>query len=81
MVRGPSGGLSWWEILLGIVVLVGNGWALYLSGGEFCKSGNIRGTLIFANFTEIQQARIQKPAKYLQYFVKHAHSGHVGVVY
>ena len=28
----------------------------------YCKSGNIRGTLIFANFAEIQQARIQKRA-------------------
>ena len=31
---GPSGELSWWGILLGIVVPVGNGWALFLSGGE-----------------------------------------------
>ena len=31
---GPSGELSWWGIVLGIVVLVGNGWALFLSGGE-----------------------------------------------
>ena len=29
----------------------------------YCKSGNIRGTLIFAYFAQIQQARIQKPAK------------------
>ena len=27
------------------------------------KSGNIRGTLIFVYFAQIQQARIQKPAK------------------
>ena len=30
---------------------------------KYCKSGNIRGTLIFAYFVQIQQARIQKPAK------------------
>ena len=30
---------------------------------NYCKSGNICGTLIFANFAQIQQARIQKPAK------------------
>ena len=30
---------------------------------SYCKSGNIRGTLIFAYFAQIQQARIQKPAK------------------
>ena len=30
---------------------------------HYCKSGNIRGTLIFAYFTQIQQARIQEPAK------------------
>ena len=29
----------------------------------YCKSGNNRGALIFANFAQIQQARIQKPAK------------------
>ena len=29
----------------------------------YCKSGNICGTLIFAYFAQIQQARIQKPAK------------------
>ena len=29
----------------------------------YCKSGNIRGTLIFTYFAQIQQARIQKPAK------------------
>ena len=38
-----------------------------VSGGQsladYCKSGNIRGTLIFAYFAQIQQARIQKPAK------------------
>ena len=30
---------------------------------ESCKSGNIRGTLIFAYFAQIQEARIQKPGK------------------
>ena len=35
---------------------------------NYCKSGNIRGTLIFANFAEIQQARIQKPAKIFTIF-------------
>ena len=29
----------------------------------YCKRGNIRGTLIFTYFAQIQQARIQKPAK------------------
>ena len=38
---------------------------------KYCKSGNIRGTLIFANFTEIQQARIQKPAKIFTIFCMH----------
>ena len=36
---GPSGELSWWGIDLGIVVLVGNGWALFLSGGELSSWG------------------------------------------
>ena len=36
---GPSGDLSWWGIVLGIVVLVGNGWALFLSGGELSSWG------------------------------------------
>ena len=31
---GPSGELSWWGIVLGIVVLVSNGWALFLSSRE-----------------------------------------------
>ena len=29
---------------------------------HYCKRGNIRGTLIFADFAVFQQARIQKPA-------------------
>ena len=37
---GPSGELSWWGIVLGIVVLVGNGWALFLSGGELSLVGS-----------------------------------------
>ena len=37
--RGPSGELSWWGIVLGIVVPVGNGWALFLSGGELSSWG------------------------------------------
>ena len=36
---GPSGELSWWGIVLGIVVLVGNGWALFLYGGELSSWG------------------------------------------
>ena len=36
---GPSEELSWWGIVLGIVVLVGNGWALLLSGGELSSWG------------------------------------------
>ena len=36
---GPSGELSWWGIVLGIVVLVCNGWALFLSGGELSSWG------------------------------------------
>ena len=36
---GPSGELSWWWIVLQIVVLVGNGWALFLSGGELSSWG------------------------------------------
>ena len=31
---GPSGELSWWGIILGIVVPVGNGWALFFISGE-----------------------------------------------
>ena len=46
----------------------------------YCKSGNIRGTLIFAYFAQIQQARIQKHAKYLQYFVCTLWT-RIGVVY
>ena len=38
---------------------------------SYCKSGNIRGTLIFAYFTQIQQARIQKPAKIFAIFCMH----------
>ena len=36
---GPSGELSWWGIVLGIVVLVGNGWGIFLSGGELSSWG------------------------------------------
>ena len=36
---GPSGELSWWGIVLRIVVLVGNCWALFLSGGELSSWG------------------------------------------
>ena len=35
------------------------------------KDGNIRGTLIFAYFAQIQQARIQKPAKIFAIFCMH----------
>ena len=35
----PSGELSWWGKVLWIVVLVGNGWALFLSGGELSSWG------------------------------------------
>ena len=38
--NGPSGELSWWGILVGIVVPVGNGWALFLSGGELSLVGS-----------------------------------------
>ena len=38
-------------------------WPVYIYIYIYCKSGNIRGTLIFAYFAQIQQARIQKPAK------------------
>ena len=43
------------------------------TSGQFyyCKSGNIRGTLIFAYFAQIQQARIQKPAKIFAIFCMH----------
>ena len=47
---------------------------------KYCKSGNIRGTLIFAYFAQIQQARIQKPAKNICNIL-YAHFGHIGVVY
>ena len=38
---------------------------------HYCKSGNICGTLIFAYFAQIQQARIQKPAKIFAIFCMH----------
>ena len=38
---------------------------------QYCKSGNIRGTLIFAYFAQIQQAQIQKPAKIFAIFCMH----------
>ena len=37
----------------------------------YCKRGNIRGTLIFADFAVFQQARIQKPAKIFAIFCIH----------
>ena len=46
----------------------------------YCKSGNIHGTLIFAYFAQIQQARIQKPRETICNIL-YAHFGHVGVVY
>ena len=42
---GPSGELSWWGIVLGIVVPLGNGWALFLSGGELSLVGSCPRTL------------------------------------
>ena len=39
---GPSGELSWWGIVLEIVVLVGNGWALFLSGGQLSSWGVVQ---------------------------------------
>ena len=38
---GHSGELSWWGIVLEIVVPVGNGWALFLSGGEIVHGGKL----------------------------------------
>ena len=38
---------------------------------RYCKRGNIRGTLIFADFAVFQQARIQKPAKIFAIFCMH----------
>ena len=37
----------------------------------YCKRGNIRATLIFADFAVFQQARIQKPAKIFAIFCMH----------
>ena len=37
---GPSGELSWWGIVLGIVVLVGNGWALFFIYWGFVLMGS-----------------------------------------
>ena len=42
---GPGGQLSWWEKVLGIVVPVGNGWALYLSSGELSLVGSCPRTI------------------------------------
>ena len=38
---------------------------------QYCKSGNIHGTLIFTYFAQIQQAQIQKPAKIFAIFCMH----------
>ena len=38
---------------------------------KYCKRGNIRGTLIFADFAVFQQAQIQKPAKIFAIFSMH----------
>ena len=46
---GPSGELSWWGIVLGIVVLVGNGWALFLSGGELSSWGVVLEPVLTTN--------------------------------
>ena len=37
---GPSGELSWWGIVLGIVVLVDNGWALFFIWWGIVLMGN-----------------------------------------
>ena len=52
---GPSGALSWWGILLGIVVPVGlgNGWALFLSGGELSLVGSCPRTALYCTLTMI----------------------------
>ena len=44
---GPSGELSWWGIVLGIVVPVGNGWALFLSSGELSLVGSSPRTVFY----------------------------------
>ena len=48
------------------------GWGTHVhvpleTGGEdYCKSGNIRGTLIFAYFAQIHKREFKNPRKYLQ---------------
>ena len=40
-----------------------------MSKTNYCKSGNIRGALIFANFTQNSAIQFKNPRKYLRYFV------------
>ena len=44
---GLSGQLSWWGMVLGIVVLVSNSWALFLSGGELSPVGSCPRTPVY----------------------------------
>ena len=43
----PSGELFWWGIVIGIMFPVGNGWDLFLSGGELFMVGSCPTTTYF----------------------------------
>ena len=47
---------------------------------NYCKSENIRGTLIFANFTQNSASANSKTCENIC-DILYAHFGHVGVVY
>ena len=57
---GPSGELSWWGIVLGIVVLVGNGWASFRGGGALASQMGRGVPLGVQNLTLSQTARHTK---------------------
>ena len=46
---------------------------------QYCKSGNIRGTLIFANFAQNSASANSKTRENIC-DILHAHFGHVGVI-
>ena len=52
----------------------------YVTSMIYCKSGNIRGTLIFVNFTQNSASANSKTRENIC-DILYAHFGHVGVVY
>ena len=57
---GPSGELSWWGIVLGIVVLVGNGWAFFLSGGELSSWGVVQRMQMHGDASVINETSLDR---------------------